>query len=215
MWHPDWMEPATGRAVIAAGIVAAHETTVQSVAHFGRDLEESDSVMRAPRPPRETRAHREGPEGVARPHILVDRREFPASGRSLCGAARGRAHEGAGGSPAHPRADCTGRSGSGKTARNQTRPERRTTDPTARGTSHCGAPSSAISPDPGFEGSGIKTKAFEFFDPECEYTDDSVCTAAVADILLHDRPPAATLQRWCRRHPGRGYGGLFASWIES
>ena len=42
-----------------------------------------------------------------------------------------------------------------------------------------------------------------------------MCTAAVAQILLGDRSPAATLQQWCRRHPGRGYGGRFAGWIET
>ena len=66
-----------------------------------------------------------------------------------------------------------------------------------------------------FERSGIKKKSFEFSGPQCEFTEDSVCTAAVADILLHDLPVAPILQRWCRRHPGRGYGGLFARWIET
>ena len=66
-----------------------------------------------------------------------------------------------------------------------------------------------------FEWNRIKTKGFEFFAEECEYTDDSVCTAAVADILLDDLPAAPSLQHWCCRHPGRGYGGMFATWIES
>ena len=65
-----------------------------------------------------------------------------------------------------------------------------------------------------YEWNRIKTKDFEFFGAECEYTDDSVCTAAVAEILLDGSPAAPTLQRWCRRHPGRGYGGMFAGWIE-
>lgn len=65
-----------------------------------------------------------------------------------------------------------------------------------------------------YEWNRIKTTDFEFFGPNCEYTDDSVCTAAVAHILLEDMPPAPTLQQWCRRHPGRGYGGRFAEWIE-
>ncbi len=42
-----------------------------------------------------------------------------------------------------------------------------------------------------------------------------MCTAAVAQILLDDKPSAATLQHWCRRHPNRGYGGYFAWWIQS
>ena len=66
-----------------------------------------------------------------------------------------------------------------------------------------------------YEWNRIKMKDFEFFGPECEYTDDTVCTAAVAEILLEGLPAAATLQQWCRRHPGRGYGGMFAGWIES
>lgn len=66
-----------------------------------------------------------------------------------------------------------------------------------------------------YEWDPIKTKTFEFFHPLCEYTDDSVCTAAVADILLNDAPPAATLQQWCQRHPGRDYGGMFAHWIDA
>ena len=59
----------------------------------------------------------------------------------------------------------------------------------------------------------IKTKGFPFFGDYCRFTDDSVCTVAVADILLHDLPPAETMQKWCRRYPRRGYGGNFKHWI--
>ena len=61
----------------------------------------------------------------------------------------------------------------------------------------------------------IKTKEFDFFGDYCRFTDDSVCTVAVADILLHDLPPAETMQKWCRRYPGRGYGGSFKDWIRA
>ena len=64
-----------------------------------------------------------------------------------------------------------------------------------------------------YEGYPIKTKDFPFFGDYCRFTDDSVCTVAVADILLHDLPPAETMQAWCRRHPHRGYGGNFGMWI--
>ena len=64
-----------------------------------------------------------------------------------------------------------------------------------------------------YEWNRIKTKDFTFFGQDCDFTDDSVCTAAVADILLHDRPPAKTMQEWCRYHSGRGYGGMFSEWI--
>ena len=66
-----------------------------------------------------------------------------------------------------------------------------------------------------YEWNRIKTKDFDLFGAECDYTDDTVCTAAVAAILLDDLPVAATLQRWCRAQPGRGYGGMFAGWIET
>lgn len=65
-----------------------------------------------------------------------------------------------------------------------------------------------------FEGTGIKTKEFELLTRECRYTDDTVCTAAVAASLLDGLPPDLTLRMWCHRHPGRGYGGMFARWLE-
>ena len=60
-----------------------------------------------------------------------------------------------------------------------------------------------------YEWNWIKTKEFEFFSPRGHFTDDSVCTAAVADMLLHDRPAASTLQEWCRLHPDMSYGNWF------
>lgn len=65
-----------------------------------------------------------------------------------------------------------------------------------------------------YEWERIKTKEFKFFNERCHITDDSVCTAAVGDILLHDRPAASTMQEWCLRYPGAGYGGNFRHWIE-
>ncbi|MDE2868337.1 MAG: ADP-ribosylglycohydrolase family protein [Chloroflexota bacterium] len=64
-----------------------------------------------------------------------------------------------------------------------------------------------------YEWEWIKTKSFEFFSDNGFVTDDSVCTAAVADALLHDRPPDLALQDWCRRYPDASYGGHFRSWI--
>ncbi len=66
-----------------------------------------------------------------------------------------------------------------------------------------------------YEWNRIKSKEFALFHRDCRFTDDSVCTAAVADILVHDRPAAQTLQRWCRRHPGRDYGGMFRQWMAA
>ena len=66
-----------------------------------------------------------------------------------------------------------------------------------------------------FEGSRGGTKDFALFHRRCRYTDDTVCTAAVAHIVANAQRPDHTLQQWCRRHPGRGYGGGFAHWIAS
>ena len=43
MWHPTQMEPAIGRAVIAAGIISAHDAAVANVGHFGRELERANN----------------------------------------------------------------------------------------------------------------------------------------------------------------------------
>jgi ADP-ribosylglycohydrolase len=42
-----------------------------------------------------------------------------------------------------------------------------------------------------------------------------VCTIAVADALLHGKPPGDALYEWCTRYPGRGYGGMFAQWLRA
>ena len=66
-----------------------------------------------------------------------------------------------------------------------------------------------------FEGSRGGPKTFELFHRRCTFTDDTVCTAAIAHIIVDDQNPAFTLQRWCRRYPDRGYGGSFRRWIAS
>jgi len=66
-----------------------------------------------------------------------------------------------------------------------------------------------------YEFNNHRSKEFEFFGPGADFTDDTVCTIAVADALLNNRDPARTLTDWCVRYPGRGYGGMFARWIET
>jgi ADP-ribosylglycohydrolase len=65
-----------------------------------------------------------------------------------------------------------------------------------------------------YEWNNHRSKDFPLFGPGCDYTDDSVCTVALADALLTGADPARHLQAWCRRHPARGYGGMFAQWIN-
>ena len=56
---------------------------------------------------------------------------------------------------------------------------------------------------------------FEFFTDECSYTDDTICTVAVADALLHNRRYGESIHAWCRRYlyPKGGYGGSFRQWV--
>ena len=58
---------------------------------------------------------------------------------------------------------------------------------------------------------------FELFSPKCSFTDDTICTIAIADALLKDRDFGASLHDWCNRypHPMGGYGGSFAQWVHS
>lgn len=63
-----------------------------------------------------------------------------------------------------------------------------------------------------YEAAPIKTKDFPLFGAGATFTDDTVCTVAIAEALLQRRPFAETLRAWVRRHPGRGYGGMFLRW---
>lgn len=66
-----------------------------------------------------------------------------------------------------------------------------------------------------YEGRNIKTKEFSFFGGGCRFTDDTVCTVAVADCLINDSDFADYLRQYVRRHPYRGYGGMFQEWAST
>ncbi|MBL8382710.1 MAG: ADP-ribosylglycohydrolase family protein [Burkholderiales bacterium] len=59
-----------------------------------------------------------------------------------------------------------------------------------------------------------RTDFTPLFHPEADFTDDTVCTIAVAEALLDGRHPGEALLDWCTRYPGRGYGGRFAEWLR-
>ncbi len=63
-----------------------------------------------------------------------------------------------------------------------------------------------------YEHGNIKTKDFPFFGKGCTFTDDTVCTIAVADWLMTGGDVAEHLRRHVQRHPNRGYGGMFRQW---
>ena len=58
---------------------------------------------------------------------------------------------------------------------------------------------------------------FEWLSDENGFTDDTICTVAVADALLKGRDFGESIHEWCRRypHPMGGYGGRFAQWVLS
>ena len=65
-----------------------------------------------------------------------------------------------------------------------------------------------------YEFDNIKTKDFPLFSENSRFTDDTVCTIAVADILLHGKEPATAMVERCRKYPAAGYGNLFMRWFN-
>ena len=71
---------------------------------------------------------------------------------------------------------------------------------------------------------GDKTKEFDLFSKDCDFTDDSVMTIAVGEALLAVGPEAAVkeieeavvtnMQDWGKRYPYAGYGGRFRYWLR-
>lgn len=68
-----------------------------------------------------------------------------------------------------------------------------------------------------FEFNNTSDFNFELFTSTCDYTDDSICTIAVADAILSDKPYEDAMLAWCRKYPYPmgSYGGSFSRWIHS
>lgn len=58
---------------------------------------------------------------------------------------------------------------------------------------------------------------FELFPQGCSFTDDTICTIAVADAILRGVPYRDSILEWCRKypHPMGGYGVSFAQWLRA
>ncbi len=59
---------------------------------------------------------------------------------------------------------------------------------------------------------------FELFSDKNGFTDDTICTIAVADAILHHSDDYGKyIHEWCRKYPSPmgGYGGRFAQWVRS
>lgn len=53
-----------------------------------------------------------------------------------------------------------------------------------------------------------------------DFTDDTVCTIGVANAILKYKNPTPEqfgecIQEMCKKHPNRGYGGMFRKWIDN
>lgn len=58
---------------------------------------------------------------------------------------------------------------------------------------------------------------FEWMSDKNSFTDDTICTVAVADALLQGRDFGESIHDWCNRYPNPmgSYGGRFAQWVRS
>lgn len=68
-----------------------------------------------------------------------------------------------------------------------------------------------------YEFNNYRRKDFvPFFHPEAFFTDDTVCTVAVADALIYNRHPGEALKEWGTRYwENGGWGRSFALWLGS
>ena len=75
-----------------------------------------------------------------------------------------------------------------------------------------------------YEFDNLKSKDFELFKSECEFTDDTVLTVAVAEALLKYNPDDEEIfkenlidifHKYGELYPDVGYGGHYLSWVEN
>ena len=70
---------------------------------------------------------------------------------------------------------------------------------------------------------GNKTKKFKLFTKDCDFTDDTVMTVAVAEALMDAGPDAdektikgaviRSMKKWGQKYPYAGYGARFIDWV--
>lgn len=72
-----------------------------------------------------------------------------------------------------------------------------------------------------YEFNPIKSKKFELFHENSEFTDDTIMTLAVADWLMEDKNSKEVLIRKIKEYgntypdPYGGYGGMFRKWLQT
>ena len=66
-----------------------------------------------------------------------------------------------------------------------------------------------------FEGRTKDYNSVDLYEPTNTYTDDTVCTFACAEALLHNLDMGRNLWERCRADFYRGFGGRFAHWLTA
>jgi len=66
-----------------------------------------------------------------------------------------------------------------------------------------------------YEFAPIKNTSFPLFRTHSVFTDDTILTIAIADVLLHDLDIIDTLKEYSRKHPDGDYGGSYKRWVFS
>ncbi len=68
-----------------------------------------------------------------------------------------------------------------------------------------------------YEFNNTSNPRFHLFGKGSEFTDDTICTIAVADALLTGESFGSALRRWCLKYPNPkgAYGGSFNAWLHA
>ena len=71
-----------------------------------------------------------------------------------------------------------------------------------------------------YEFNNHKSKEFELINERARFTDDTVCTVAIMDFLLHaekrdEETATIYLHKWTNKYPRAGYGSRFWDWVHS
>ncbi len=58
---------------------------------------------------------------------------------------------------------------------------------------------------------------FPLLTKQSSFTDDTICTVAIADAFMNGVPYDVSLREWCKRYPSPmgSYGGSFARWLQT
>lgn len=66
-----------------------------------------------------------------------------------------------------------------------------------------------------FEFNNYRSTDFQLFHESCSYTDDTICTIAIAEACIGNENFTESLQYWCNKYsnPMGGFGGSFVNWV--